>query len=485
MNNGWCLYYLIDELTENYQKTCEITCLDYAAKFKSNIDVSRFLNEEGYVIASELFENICRYFGVDHGTYPSTNNNKKLYFYDDSLSGKDNISFLAELFGGNAKMGRDGKCYIIPLKDSNKEPVEIDALSGKSIEIGDIYEISRVCYDNGKLKYQSGGDVVTLDELPESVSEEIREDVYYYLTTDMKYYKYLDNTWVEATDMKNTLYIRTNNLFITQQEDIDNIYNSVVGFKINNITCENRGDITLDSWDIIKYTIDEEEYYTFNENELTYNGVCMSKINTQIPAGKKTETTNIIVPNTATALKRVQTIVNEVEGSMKTITEKTTVLESKTLENETAINNSYQDIIQKLGDYVKESEITAIKESVETSQTNSEYAIEIAKQVQIDGVTRLDTKTGYTFDEDGLNIEKTGAKTKTTLDETGLDVKDATGASEESLLFAGYDEVIGETIVKSKNMTVEKYLVIGKYSRMEDFEDTDGNLGTGMFWIGG
>lgn len=478
-------YYLIDELAENYQKTCEITCLDYAAKFKSNIDVSRFFNEEGYVIASELFEDICRYFGVGHGTYPSTNNNKKLYFYDDSLSGKDNISFLAELFGGNAKMGRDGKCYIIPLKDSNKEPVEIDALSGKSIEIGDIYEISRVCYDNGKLKYQSGGDVVTLDELPESVSEEIREDVYYYLTTDMKYYKYLDNTWVEATDMKNTLYIRTNNLFITQQEDIDNIYNSVVGFKINNITCENRGDITLDSWDMIKYTIDEKEYYTFNENELTYNGVCMSKVNTQIPAGKKTETTNIIVPNTATALKRVQTIVNEVEGSMKTITEKTTVLESKTLENETAINNSYQDIIQKLGDYVKESEITAIKESVETSQTNSEYAIEIAKQVQIDGVTRLDTKTGYTFDEDGLNIEKTGAKTKTTLDETGLDVKDATGASEESLLFAGYDEVIGETIVKSKNMTVEKYLVIGKYSRMEDFEDTDGNLGTGMFWIGG
>lgn len=479
-------YYLIDELAENYQKTCEITCLDYAAKFKSNIDVSRFLNEEGYVIASELFENICQYFGVGHGTYPSTNNNKKLYFYDDSLSGKDNISFLAELFGGNAKMGRDGKCYIIPLKDSNKEPVEIDALSGKSIEIGDIYEISRVCYDNGKLKYQSGGDVVTLDELPESVSEEeIREDVYYYLTTDMKYYKYLDNTWVEATDMKNTLYIRTNNLFITQQEDIDNIYNSVVGFKINNITCENRGDITLDSWDIIKYTIDEEEYYTLNENELTYNGVCMSKINTQIPAGKKTETTNIIVPNTATALKRVQTIVNEVEGSMKTVAEKTSILESKTIENKTSINNVYQDIIQKLGDYVKESEIVAIKESVETSQTNSEYAIEIAKQVQIDGVTKLDTKTGYTFDENGLNIEKTGAKTKSTLDETGLDVKDATGSSEESLLFAGYDEKTGETIVKSKNMTVEKYLVIGKYSRMEDFEDTDGNLGTGMFWIGG
>ena len=44
----------------------------------------------------------------------------------------------------------------------------------------------------------------------------------------------------------------------------------------------------------------------------------------------------------------------------------------------------------------------------------------------------------------------------------GLEIKDATGSSEESLLFAGYDKNIGETIVKSKNMTVEKYLTIVK-----------------------
>ena len=58
-------YFLIDELGENYQKTCEITCLDYAIKFKSNLDITQFFNEEQYVIASELFEAICRYFGVE------------------------------------------------------------------------------------------------------------------------------------------------------------------------------------------------------------------------------------------------------------------------------------------------------------------------------------------------------------------------------------------------------------------------------------
>lgn len=58
-------YYLIDELSENYQKTCEITCLDYAIKFKPNLDITQFFNEDEYIIASDLFEAICRYYGVE------------------------------------------------------------------------------------------------------------------------------------------------------------------------------------------------------------------------------------------------------------------------------------------------------------------------------------------------------------------------------------------------------------------------------------
>lgn len=126
-----------------------------------------------------------------------------------------------------------------------------------------------------------------------------------------------------------------------------------------------------------------------------------------------------------------------------------------------------------------EQVITEIKKTVETTQTNSQYAINIAQSIIENGVTKLDTKTGFTFDEKGLTIEKTGAKAKTTLNEIGLDVKDNTGHAQESLLFAGYDSETGETVVKSKNMTVEKYLTMGKYSRVEDYE-----TGTGIFYMG-
>lgn len=98
----------------------------------------------------------------------------------------------------------------------------------------------------------------------------------------------------------------------------------------------------------------------------------------------------------------------------------------------------------------------------------------------MDGVKKVKTETGYTFDSKGLIIEKINAKTKSTLNETGLEVNDSTGSQDQVLLKAGYDEKIGETVVKSKNMTVEKYLTIGSYSRIEDYEE-----GTGVFWIGG
>ena len=151
--------------------------------------------------------------------------------------------------------------------------------------------------------------------------------------------------------------------------------------------------------------------------------------------------------------------------------------------NTTNINNNYQEVLGKLNDCAQKSDIETISKSVETIQTDSKYAIEVAEEIKQNGATKVKTSTGYTFDEDGLTIEKTNAKTRSKLNEAGLEIKDATGSSEESLLFAGYDEKTGETIVKSKNMTVEKYLVVGKHTRFEDYKDSNGTQWTGAFWL--
>lgn len=182
----------------------------------------------------------------------------------------------------------------------------------------------------------------------------------------------------------------------------------------------------------------------------------------------------------------IQDLVQETTENSQKITEHTQTLDSisnKVQSNTTNINNNYQEVLGKLNDCAQKSDIETISKSVETIQTDSKYAIEVAEEIKQNGATKVKTSTGYTFDEDGLTIEKTNAKTKSKLNEAGLEINDATGSSEESLLFAGYDEKTGETIVKSKNMTVEKYLVVGKHTRFEDYNDENGEAWTGTFWL--
>ena len=87
--------------------------------------------------------------------------------------------------------------------------------------------------------------------------------------------------------------------------------------------------------------------------------------------------------------------------------------------------------------------------------------------------------TTVTINSDGQTVDKSGSPVKTNTDADGLSIIDKTGATEEILLEAKYDEELGETKVRAKNIIVEKYFVIGTHSRIEDYED-----GTGIFYIG-
>ena len=305
--------FLIDELSENYQETCEITCMDYAIKFKTTLDISQFFGEDNSISASNLFEAICNYYGVTVGTYPSVNNSKLIYTYDNSLSGKQYIMYLAELFGGNAKIERDGSCSIFSLKSPSVTTIDIP--SAKSFKIGDQYTLSRICYDNGKVKFQAGGNVISVQELPE---EDIDLNAYYYLTTDMKYYKYIEEEWQESSEIKNTLYLRNDNPFISQQTDIDEIYSALEGFSIYNIEIENRMDLSLDAWDVVKYISGEDDYDTLYNNEIDFNGVCMGKVTVNIPIKTKEETTNVISQNEPSTIYRLKTTINEQQNMIET-----------------------------------------------------------------------------------------------------------------------------------------------------------------------
>lgn len=100
--------------------------------------------------------------------------------------------------------------------------------------------------------------------------------------------------------------------------------------------------------------------------------------------------------------------------------------------------------------------------------------IEVKKIIDY-GVDKVTTSMGYTFNDDGLHIQKPGQEIINTLDDEGMSVT----RGEEVMLKADKDGVIA-TDVKVRN-----YLIVGNHARFEDYNDgTDGKR-TACFWING
>lgn len=155
-------------------------------------------------------------------------------------------------------------------------------------------------------------------------------------------------------------------------------------------------------------------------------------------------------------------------------------LKNENKEMDSMINNNYQEIKEKFDDYTLTSKTVELEKSVENIQTNTYTKTEVNTKLTDGSVTKVQTTSG-TFDENGMHYEKSGAKTSSTINEKGVAVE--TTQNNDELLFAGYDEELKESIVRTENLIVRKYFVCGSNSRFEDYTDEDGNTGTGVFDI--
>lgn len=116
-------------------------------------------------------------------------------------------------------------------------------------------------------------------------------------------------------------------------------------------------------------------------------------------------------------------------------------------------------------------DIETVRNKVELQLTEDEVNIQIDKKLQ-NGVNKVETSTGFKFDEDGLNVSKSGSPTNTQITENGMKVKNT--ESGDDMLTADKDGV------DAKNLRASTYLIVGGRSRFENY----GTNRTGCFWIG-
>lgn len=436
--------FLIDDLAENYQETCEITCLDYGILFSTNCDYSSALGEDGTIEVDDLYEWICNYYGIEFEEYPHTNGTVKVGSYDNTLSGKYYISCIAEIKGCNAKMTREGKIALVPIKSSPTRT--INALKSKSWKLGEKYVIKTVAYFDAVRNFTFG---------PNSLNLNYEDNPLYYQGVRLKF--------LSPSDRGNTLFIRQDNPFIVDDSVVSNIYDIVKDLEIWSLKCENYGDLSIDAWDTITYTLGEESYNTFYNNTTTYEMTVMSTNEVQIPSKQQEITTNVVGGTQDQRIKKVSTEVNNINGTITLMAQD--------------IDTNYKEFT----DFKVESggivaRVSKAEEDIKNNKEDAQGQIDDINRTLEDGVSSVKT-TSVTINNEGLSVSTNDSDISTTMTNSEFRVQDNAGTK---LIYMGYDSVNQTSVSEMDNLTVNRYFIAG-YHRVEKMED-EGR--TGWFYVG-
>ena len=144
------------------------------------------------------------------------------------------------------------------------------------------------------------------------------------------------------------------------------------------------------------------------------------------------------------------------------------------------ISASVESLDQKTTEQLNilNDDIARMRKDVELKMDSESVMIEIQKTIE-NGTTRVDTGTGFTFNEEGLTVDKRDSAgnpispTNTKITENGMTVNST--ATGDAVLTANKDGV------DAKNLHASTYLIIAGKSRFEDYQ---GNR-IGCFWTGG
>ena len=140
----------------------------------------------------------------------------------------------------------------------------------------------------------------------------------------------------------------------------------------------------------------------------------------------------------------------------------------KTFADMLGLVNDNRDKVDEVESSLR-NEIT--EQSTSIRRDTEKIVFEATETIKEDGVNKVTTTTGYTFDNEGMKISKTGEEMQNLLDNTGMYVT-RSGTSVLTANNAG---------VEALNGAVKTWMIVGENSRFEDY----GLTRTGCFWIGG
>ena len=256
---------------------------------------------------------------------------------------------------------------------------------------------------------------------------------------------------------------------------IDVALAAVGGLTINQFECYWRGNFLLEIGDKIGLiTKDNQTVFSYLlDDVITYDGTLQEQtrwdyIDNNIETVSNPTSLGDVIKKTYARVDKVNKEIELLASESATNYENISSLQMDTESITASVSKIIEDTTTSI-DGINES-IANLNTKVEASMTAENVVIAIHNELE-NGVDKITTKTGFTFDDEGLTIEKTGTEMRTQITEDGMTVYRDT----EAILVANN---VG---VEATNLYAKTYLIMGNNSRFENY----GSNRTGCFWIGG
>lgn len=270
-------------------------------------------------------------------------------------------------------------------------------------------------------------------------------------------------------------YIR-DNPFLELRDDVGTLLDVAIteltGLQLNQFNCKWRGNYLVEPGDKIGITTKDGNTvisYLLND-KYTYNGGLAAETNWEYAENEAETPEN--PTSLGDAIKKTFAKVDKANKQINLVVNKVDNYDSRltAIELNTDSITSSVEQIQKNTDNRLDSidgEIDTLTNKVEATISSEAVEIKI-KEAMSSGVNSVSTETGFTFNDIGLTVSKSGSEMKTTITEDGMRV------------FKNDDEMLvaDNKGVKAVNLHATTYLHIGTYSRFQDYENR-----TGCFWI--
>lgn len=269
-----------------------------------------------------------------------------------------------------------------------------------------------------------------------------------------------------------------NNPFWDMREDIatliEDALTRVSGMTINQFECSWRGNFLLEIGDKINLITKDDNIitsYLLNDT-IEYEGGFAQESSWTYEDNGETYTNPTSLGD---VLAQTYAKVNKVDREIDIVASKADANSANlaqlrlTTDDISATVEDVRTNTNELLDTVDEN-METLTQKVDAAITAEDVQIYISTELN-KGIDKVTTATGFTFNEEGLTVSKSGSEMTTQITEDGMIVY-----RDNTAVLVANNEGVDAT-----NLRATTYLIIGDNSR---FEDYDNGTRTGCFWIG-